>query len=169
MKHRLALVMLFFSASALAQGAEQTPTQFLKALYQSYSKGNEPVDFTSQGEKQILSDRLLKLVNEDTRLAGGEVGFLDYDPICYCQDWDDLAVDKINVTNSDAAHAKATVTFRPFRSSPDATTQSFALINEKGRWRIDDIMNGNGSLSQSLQESSKQLRADSANSDAVAP
>ncbi|WP_256738105.1 DUF3828 domain-containing protein, partial [Cronobacter sakazakii] len=108
MKHRLALVMLFFSASTLAQGDAQTPTQFLKSLYQSYAKGNEPVDFASKGEQQILSDRLLSLVEEDTRLSGGEVGFLDYDPICYCQDWDDLAVDKINVTNSDATHAKAT-------------------------------------------------------------
>ncbi|ELY5938158.1 DUF3828 domain-containing protein [Cronobacter malonaticus] len=169
MKHRLALVMLFFSASTLAQGNAQTPTQFLKSLYQSYAKGNEPVDFASKGEQQILSDRLLSLVEEDTRLSGGEVGFLDYDPICYCQDWDDLAVDKINVTNSDATHANATITFRPFRSSPDATTQSFTLINEKGRWRIDDIMNGNGSLYKSLQESGQQLRADSTNNDTVSP
>ena len=65
MKHRLALVMLFFSASTL------------KSLYQSYAKGNEPVDFASKGEQQILSDRLLSLVEEDTLLSGGEVGFLD--------------------------------------------------------------------------------------------
>lgn len=83
----------------------------------------------------MLSPRLLALVLRERRLAGGEVGALDGDPICDCQDWQIRRV-RIGLQWAGAHRAVATVRFL---NTGRPQTIRLDLLAIDGRWRIDNI------------------------------
>ncbi|WP_159565336.1 DUF3828 domain-containing protein [Budvicia diplopodorum] len=154
----LFLILLLFSLSAIAAPPAGDPTAFLQKIYASYTNGFESVSLLGTGDRQILSDELLSVVEEDNKLAGGEMGFLDADPICACQDYEHLAVDNIKVLSNDSQISAVEVTFRAFADSPASVTQTFMLKAKNGAWLIDDIVTGNGSLHQNMQNSNDEIK-----------
>lgn len=79
---------------------------------------------------------LAGLIKADRALALGEVGVLDGDPICACQDDDKLTVSKIDVAPDGPKRTKATVAFD---NAGTKTTVRYRLEAVDGKWRIADL------------------------------
>src|SRR5919199_946809 len=78
------LLMMFLAAAALAAAAPgETPRGFVERIYAGYRHDNySPFEHA----ERIFAPPLLAAIREDERLSRGEVGFLDADPLCQCQD-----------------------------------------------------------------------------------
>jgi hypothetical protein len=70
----------------------------VSGLYSGYQKNWQVVSFTGPGADTILASQRLDLVRLDERTAKGETGFLDWDPLCDCQDPGGFALDSIAIT-----------------------------------------------------------------------
>ena len=130
----LSLITLF----AATPGQAQTPAsaeQFLRAVYAPYTRGKTG-DPTGSAAPNLFSAEILALIRKDQEINRGEVGAIDADPICACQDLDKLSKLKISVQPRLDGHANATVSFINF-SHP--TEVRFDLIPAGTEWRIDDI------------------------------
>lgn len=159
------LVMLIAcSFSVLAQ----SPQRSVEILYQHYANNAPGVVFDASGADQVVSTRLMKEVAEDQKLtAEGDVGYLNYDPVCNCQDYDNLVLEQVNIVPHDAQHVDAVVRFRPFSDGPETVTQTLVLVDENGRWLIDDIVNETSSLYEGMKAYNRE-RVEEAQSDKAA-
>lgn len=152
----LIFALLTITTAAQAGTPLPSPEQTIRQIYQPYSDRSAPVFFGGL----IVSARMNQAIKLDEQLAlPGDVGSLDYDPICNCQDFDNLVLEKIAITPKDAVHADATVRFRPFKANSDSVTQTLNLIVEDNHWVIDDIHNGQNSLYQLLNGDNQQKLA----------
>ena len=90
-----------------------------------YAPGKTAPDPLGQGVDTLFAPVLAGLIKADRALALGEVGVLDGDPICACQDDDKLTVSKIDVAPDGPKRTKTTVRYR--------------LEAVDGKWRIADL------------------------------
>ncbi|WP_254073473.1 DUF3828 domain-containing protein [Acidisphaera sp. S103] len=79
---------------------------------------------------------MLKLIREDERNAHGEVGRLDHDPVCDCQDYDVMTGFDCVVTQQTDRRASVSVRFV---NGATSTSVSFVLARIGNEWRIDDV------------------------------
>ena len=75
--------MILFALLAVAAQPVESPRRFMEQLYANYGHSDYS-PFTHAD--RVFAPRLLAAINEDSRLAHGEVGYLDGDPVCQCQD-----------------------------------------------------------------------------------
>ena len=146
-------MILLALAAAVAQPAD-TPRHFLEAVYARYQKSDFS-PFTHPG--RYFAPRLVAAIAEDSRLAHGEVGYLDGDPLCQCQDASGLRARITRVSITSPGHAKAVV----FLNYPDNTPTRvrLSLIRTKLGWRIADISAGDTpSLIRALEQSNRKAR-----------
>jgi hypothetical protein len=131
----LAPILAGLMAVALPAAAQDAASAkaFLTALYASYH-GDGPDIFGKQAAK-VFSPRLRDLIRRDRELAHGEVGALDGDPVCNCQDFDIKAV-RVDATLTGPGRAQATANFRNF-GKPQVVRLD--LVSVAGGWRIDNI------------------------------
>jgi hypothetical protein len=113
---------------------------FLDAAYQQYGKDGKGVPLTGR----YFHSTLLALVNADQKAAGPEnVGALDADPLCDCQDWEGIWELKIDAQLEGPERAVATVSFAltspTHRKKDDLRKLKIALAWERGGWRIYDV------------------------------
>ncbi|MCR6658616.1 MAG: YbjP/YqhG family protein [Asticcacaulis sp.] len=133
------------STVASSQAAKPDPDAFLTRLYAHYRGKPADTSFSPTGAQAPLwFDReMVGLMAEDTRLANGEVGALDGDPICDCQDFGTLSANiKIEQATATTAKASVTVTETDATYSPEARqprTFTYDLVMQDGDWRIHDI------------------------------
>ena len=131
---------LLLAALALAPGAgAQTLDDargFVAGLYRAYARTPEP-DYLGPRARSVFSPRLLGLIRRDARNAHGEVGALDGDPICDCQDPDGIRLVALDVANAGPGRATAHVRVRFAGSRREAMTLD--LVSVRGRWRVDDV------------------------------
>lgn len=85
---------------------------------------------------RLFTPALAGLINADRALALGELGILDINPICACQDWAGLKVTKIEVAPDGPKRAKATVSLD---NAGGQMTVHYRLEAVDGQWRIADI------------------------------
>lgn len=144
-----------------AQGGEKIAVRmFLESVYARYADATTGPETLGRDAPQLFSRRLVALIREDQRLARGEVGLLDHDPICSCQDWRDLAVHRIEVTVSSATRAAAVV---EFTNAGQRVQTRFTLSREAAGWRIDDVREPHAqSLRVTLERGLAKSRARSA-------
>ncbi|QYE33865.1 YbjP/YqhG family protein [Polymorphobacter sp. PAMC 29334] len=144
----LAATMLL-AAPVLA--AEATPTTFVTALYHAYDKPD--ADPLGRGAGKVFSPSLLALVRA-ARAPNGEVGKLDFDPICACQDADGLRL--LSVTTKHVFGKNANVVSK-FRISATERVVDLTLIKTTAGWRVDDVSSaGVGSLRRLLADSERK-------------
>jgi hypothetical protein len=107
---------------------------FIASLYKGYQV-SKPPNYLGGGADTVLTPAFLGLVRRDEDLAKGEVGILDYDPICGCQDFD---ISNVRIKTNPAGKNKleADVHFTNFGSE---VIIGFALEGDGIRWRIADI------------------------------
>ena len=125
---------------------------FVRSLYAGYEHA-EP-DYLGKGADKVFSPRLLGLIRANQKATpDGDVGALDGDPICDCQDQQltDLSVD---VTPLSPGHVRARVRFRKLGQPHDMTLD---LAMGRRGWRVDDVhTRDTPSLISYLQDSLKR-------------
>jgi hypothetical protein len=147
-------MILFALAAAAAQPAE-TPRRFLDSVYARYRQSDFS-PFTHPG--RYFAPRLVAAIAEDSRLAHGDVGYLDGDPLCQCQDASGLhsRIASVRITGTGRAAAEVILDY------PDNTPTRVRLnlVRTKLGWRIADVSSGDEpSLMRSLQQSNAKARA----------
>lgn len=106
MNLRPVVLGLLLAAGALPQAAAQQPEAFVRNLYAEYKTHDGP------SGPRTYSPELLRLMKVDRRRAGrGNVGKLDFDPLCSCQDAEGLQVLAIRA-NGAAPHPLVSVTLK---------------------------------------------------------
>jgi hypothetical protein len=113
---------------------------FLEGLYAKYVNGPTPADnsFDPMGKdaKRVFDQSMVALLAKDAKVNGpDEVGFIDGDWLCSCQDYDKI-ISTVTVQSATATTAKAIVDFKVFG---DAHRNAFDLVKENGAWRVHDM------------------------------
>jgi len=135
--------------------SETTPDAFVRSLLAIYTH-DMPLD-ERPNNRTFFSTETSALIAENERLADGEIGYFDADPICQCQDWNDLVVVDTQTTMTDATHASVRATSRDGDST---LVQTYALVREADGWRIDDIVHPEyGSMAEGVEASNAELAA----------
>jgi hypothetical protein len=132
-------LMVLLSTQGWAKDAE-TARVFLGHIYDQYTGSGKGPNTLGKDAPDLFAPELLALIREDQRKSQGEVGLLDHDPICSCQDFEGLKVIKIKVAPVGHNRAKAKV---KFVNGGNEVEIGFLLIRKSGQWRILDIKEPN--------------------------
>lgn len=96
MKIILLFLAFFASFTTQAQSSSLTVEQTVRQIYQNYKSDASAPYFGETGEQAITSARIQKaLTLNDNLTLPGNIGWLDYDPICDCQDFGDLVLESV--------------------------------------------------------------------------
>ncbi len=118
---------------------------FVESLYGHYANHGPGLDFSGAKARKYFDPSLNALLDADVKAVGpNEVGMLDGDPVCSCQDWDGIWNLKIDIQLVNPERARAAVSFALFDprdgKKPDLRVLKMTLAGEHGDWRIWDIM-----------------------------
>jgi hypothetical protein len=140
-----------FLAAAIA---EKSPRAFVEQLYSRYVNSSfSPLETP----ERIFAAPLTAAIKEDQRLARGEVGFLDGDPLCDCQDTGGIR-SRIIWLVANGASASARVSVR-FAGSGDNRDVRLKLVLTSAGWRIADVGTRNEpSLLHDLSEANRKAK-----------
>jgi hypothetical protein len=137
-----------------------TARHFLESLYANYRVDGEGVPNQTVKDVDVYDPSLLVLMHANQQAAGdGEVGYLDGDPLCDCQDFDIRAV-KFDFKAVGKNQLVATVMFHNLDRD---TTLRLALRFTSRGWRVADVISASdGSLREGLQKSTLELKRNGA-------
>lgn len=132
--------------AAVYAAGEKDAEAFVRALYANAAAplANDPAAATiSPGRDPLYSRTLNALIGVDFREAEAkdEVPYLNYDPVCGCQDADGFALTALKMTpdGDKAASAEAT-----FVNQGQTRRQTLKLVKEGPMWRIADVIDDQG-------------------------
>lgn len=117
-----------------AATAAETPRAFVTRLYAAYHTGSFSPFVHAE---RVFTPRFVAAIKEDGRLFRDEVGFLDADPICQCQDLAGLRAEIREVRQPPPAAADVRVTLRFDGSDPRSIR--LKLARTAAGWRVADI------------------------------
>jgi hypothetical protein len=131
-----------------------TPKAYMEGIYASYRRPKfNPFDHPDR----YFAPRLLAAIREDGRLAKGEVGYVDGDPICQCQDPDGLHAKVTRVTQQ--TERKALVDVIIDFTDSTARRVKFTLMRTAAGWRIADVSAPDEpSLVRAIEEANRKAR-----------
>ncbi len=132
--------------AAIYAAGEQNAEAFARALYADAAAllANDPAAAAiTPGRDPLYSRTLNALIGVDFREAQSrnEVPYLNYDPICGCQDAEGLALTALKMTPDGDKAASADVTFV---NQGRTHSQTLKLVKEGPMWRIADIVDDRG-------------------------
>lgn len=147
--------MMLLALLVAAAPVAETPKAYMERVYASYrQKHFSPFDHP----ERYFAPKLLAAIKEDARLAKGEVGYVDGDPICQCQDTAGLHSKVVRVTAQGPAKALAEVIL-DFTDST-ARRVRFSLVRTNAGWRIADVSSADEpSFLVGIEKSNRQMRA----------
>jgi len=133
----------------------ESPKAYMERVYANYREKNfNPLDHPGR----YFTPRLVAAMNEDAKLAHGEVGYVDGDPICQCQDPDGLHAKVLRVTQQGAVKALADVIIDFIDST--ARRVRFSLVRTNAGWRIADVSSTDEpSFLRAIEASNRKARA----------
>ncbi|HEY1987452.1 MAG TPA: DUF3828 domain-containing protein [Terracidiphilus sp.] len=143
------LLSIFVLASSLsipaapAQDSTSART-FLEAVYRHYGHGGKGIDLTGPKADRFFDPTLIALARRDEKAARPDIGALDGDVLCSCQDWEGVWDLKIAIQRQGENRIDAAVSFA-LREPNGRTTQDFraleiTLAANQGQWRIYDVL-----------------------------
>ena len=138
-----------FGVSLAAAAAEQTPKEFLEAIYKSYiGKTAKGMPLDKPATMRLFTPALRKAIDDDATRAARrhDVPNLDGDPFIDAQDWDIKAFD-ISVADKAADKAVGTV---KFDNDGEKKTITLDLVRLADGWHIDEITTADGTLRKIL-------------------
>lgn len=139
----LCAVAFLQAADSSAQDADSAKT-FLVSVYQHYQNDGAGIETVGPQAGLFFYSTLLALMRADEKAASPDIGAIDADPVCACQDWDGIWDLQIDVHQQTPERAKAGVSFAltaPKGRSSDALRKLLVtLAAEDGAWRIYDIV-----------------------------
>lgn len=127
---------LVLAAPSVAQ-AQDAPSarEFARGLYGAYH-GHGP-DYLGRQADAVFAPALLRLIRRDAaETPAGDVGALDGDPICDCQDFDGLRNVDVRIAGGANGHARATIRFQ---ITGQRRTVGLDLVAVGGHWRVSDV------------------------------
>jgi hypothetical protein len=133
----MALVAALWTLAPVAVHAQSLDAAkaFVAGLYAGYRHG-EPDYLSRRNAPRIFAPKLLDLIRRDEVAAKGEVGILDGDPICDCQDAGGLKVRSLAVAAAGAGQARAQAVIN---LDGDVRHLTLDLAAQGGGWRIADV------------------------------
>jgi hypothetical protein len=146
-------VILAALALAAAPASIATPQGFVERVYANYARDNySPL----VRPERVFAPALAAAIREDQRLSKEDVGFLDGDPICDCQDPAGLRARIVSVRQGGSAAATVRVALR-FGSAPEHTPVVLRLVRIPDGWRIADVgVADSSSLLHDIQASNRR-------------
>ena len=113
--------------------------RFVASLYARYGPDTHPANLFEENANEAFDPSLIALVKADAAAVGpGNVGVLDYDPLCNCQQTDvDFPGLRITMQLVNASRATAVVTFNDVNQKPIKI--ALALTLGKTGWRIYNV------------------------------
>ena len=125
---------LLLAAMAAPVPRTETPKAFVERLYAGY---RDP-DYSPLARPQrVFAPPLVAAIREDQRLSRDEVGFMDADPLCQCQDPAGL---KPLIREARMRTARtATVRMRLDFGASDVRELRLDLVRTAAGWRIADL------------------------------
>jgi hypothetical protein len=126
-------------APAIASGPEADAAEaFLTGLYAHY-RSESDFQMFGRDEKAVFDADTIKLLAADTKALKGDLGEIDGDWLCNCQDYNSI-VATVTVQSATAATAEATSDYHDTGDAsrpPDHDT--FDLVMTPAGWRIHDL------------------------------
>jgi len=132
------IAALMTAISVPAHGAD-TARAFALRLYEAYRTGAP--DYLGRDARRTFAPPLLALILRDRATTpSGDVGILDGDPICDCQDAEGVRATHLTITAAGPGRARARVTLR-FPSETREMTLDLVAGRDAGRgaWRVADV------------------------------
>lgn len=131
----------------------ESPRDFVARIYAGYrDSGYNPLD----RPERLFAPPLVAAIREDARLSSGEVGWLDGDPLCQCQDHEGLEP-VVGEVRQSAKAATADILLR-FPGYDDRQV-TLRLVRTARGWRIADVATADDpSLLRDLQRSNRRRR-----------
>ncbi|HET6940594.1 MAG TPA: DUF3828 domain-containing protein [Sphingomicrobium sp.] len=125
--------MILVALALAAAPAAQAPREFIEKVYSSYGQeGFNPL----AAPGLYFSPELTAAIERDS--SGGEVGYLDGDPLCDCQDYDRLSAKVVTILQPSAR--AATVHVHVDLGQDQARELQLRLILTPLGWRISDVL-----------------------------
>lgn len=130
-------------AAASATPDADAAKAFLASVYKHYGAGGIGVDSVGPDAPRYFHTSLVALLRADQKAASPDVGAIDADPVCACQDWNgiwNLAID-VKIDAPDRATAKVSFYLADPKDNPKDSLRKLdiTLAAENGAWRIYDI------------------------------
>jgi hypothetical protein len=114
--------------------AAESPRSFVERLYASYKDEDfSPFDHP----ERIFAPPFVAALKEDARLSREEIGFIEADPLCQCQDPVSMRAQIAAVRRPSSASAEARLRLRFGASAPRDIR--LKLIRTRAGWRVADI------------------------------
>ncbi|MCF2515525.1 YbjP/YqhG family protein [Sphingomonas sp. G124] len=136
-------IALLIAASAPVE----SPAAFVRRVYAGYShSGYNPLTIP----EQVFAPALTAAIQRDS--SSGEVGYLDGDPLCDCQDYDRISAKILSIRQPNAYSADARIHVK--LGPKEMRDLRLSLILTASGWRIADVVGADGhSLLKELQHS----------------
>jgi hypothetical protein len=150
------------SASQAVSSDADDVKAFLDSLYAHYKTSQndtfQPFDGSASG---VLDPDTQALMKADETALNGEVGAIDADWLCQCQDFTSITA-KVTVQAATPTTAKATSDFHDVGdTSAKPRRDTFDLVKTPAGWRIHDMgTDDQPSLRKVLQDEIKQLKSE---------
>ena len=122
------------AAMLAASPAGETPEAFVHRIYAGYS---DPDYSPLARPERIFARPLVEAIREDARLSRGEVGFMDADPLCQCQDPAGMVPTVTGISRP--TPTTATARLRLDFGGSDRRGISLRLVRAPQGWRVADI------------------------------
>lgn len=163
LRHTFALLLVLLTmadaslaASAPSAADSASAEQFVRHIYASYANDGPGVPNDSLAEADVYDASLIALMEADQDAADGEVGYLNGDPLCDCQDWGDIKIQSLAFNSVDAERLKATLVLKD-ASTGEGRNLSLLLHHTAQGWRVEDCISGEGSLAENLRRNTREL------------
>ncbi|HEX8063747.1 MAG TPA: hypothetical protein VF535_11080 [Allosphingosinicella sp.] len=125
----IALLALLLGAAAPAE----KPGAFVERLYAGY---RDPDYSPLARPERVFAPPLVAAIREDARLSRDEVGYMDADPLCQCQDPTGLRPDIREIRTSGRSRASVRV---GIDFGADHREVRLRLVRTAAGWRIADV------------------------------
>ena len=133
-RYLLVAGLVVMSGAARAQSLPEAQS-FVTELYSAYQRQPGP-DYLGKQIAQVFAPDLVALIKrEAASVPKGDVGALDGDPICDCQDWQ---ISKVEVTVSAPTPGAASAEVR-FQNAGEPRQVRLDLVPVQGHWRVGDV------------------------------
>ena len=122
---------------------QMAPLGFLLDLYKHYNGKDRAFSPLGAHAVEYFDTDMLALMLEDARLSRGEVGALDGDPVCDCQDYGKLRPNlRVETVTATTARVTAHISEDDRAVEPKSNVArqfTYDLVKVGGNWRIHDI------------------------------
>ncbi|HYC97083.1 DUF3828 domain-containing protein [Brevundimonas sp.] len=142
---------------AMAQEGSEGAEAFVRGVFAAYIDGEEPAGPMAETRlDEVWTPRMAALIRRDRELSGGDLPYLDADPLCNCQDWERLVVQTVRISGAQPEGRTATVVFT--NGGERGTTIVRLRGNPNAGWRIDDVLSpGQPGLAARLAEANGRI------------